>query len=236
MAGRGVADGGASGTVRNPEYFCPSPVPENDDGRCHNYRIKDGQGNHLPTCRSHGSGTPQVKAMVARGTIAQLAEKQGIVLPDVKPKDFAKIAAEVISWNLAQFAALGTELEKLRLLHSPISHAREYNDIFSMLDQMGRTIATLTKAAAALPPIPDEPPVTPARAQIMEALEGIRQRMESADGPCGCCGQPMPAAGTVETPEGSEDGPVGPIAVVLPYRPSSASDGSVTVSPEGDLL
>lgn len=69
-------------------------------------------------CQVHGAH----KAPRARHAIMTVAEKNGIVLPDVKPKDFPKIAAEVIAWNLQQFAELGAELEKLRLMHSPIDH------------------------------------------------------------------------------------------------------------------
>lgn len=218
---------GGAREARNPEFYCTADVPENDDGKCHNYSLLDGKGGRLTVCRSHGGATPGSKAVIARGTIAQVAEKQGIVLPDVKPKDFPKIAAEVISWNLAQFAALGSELEALRLLHSPVDHAREYGDIFSLLDQMGRTIATLTKAAAALPPIPDEPPVAPPREQVMAALEGIRSRMAPGDGGacgvCGCGGACRTVAGVVTASQDDVSDPASPGAVVLPLMADSDS-------------
>ncbi len=182
-------------------------------------------------CQTHGAH----KAPRARSAIMTVAEKNGIVLPEVKPKDFPRIAAEVISWNLQQFAELGTELEKLRLLHDPVTHARAYADIFGLLDQMGRTIATLTKAAAALPPVPDEPPTSPARAQIMDALEGIASRLSTGNA-CGCCGAPLPVAGSVETDSAPSDGPDAAVAVVVPLAPGEGSGGAVVVSPEGDLL
>jgi hypothetical protein len=212
MAGVGPADGGATGTVRNPDLYCTAANDSNDDGKCHNYRVRvPGDGPDLAVCRFHGGGNAQSKAVIARGTIAELAEKQGIVLPDVKPKDFQRIAAEVISWNLAQFAALGVELESLRLLHSPISHAREYGDIFGLIDQMGRTIAILTKAAAALPTPPEAPPEVPAAERIREALEGVRMRM----GPAAVQHCPGCTCGTT-TPEDDPDdsGPLAPVAVL----------------------
>lgn len=232
MAGRGVADGGASGTVRNPEYYCTASVPENDDGRCHKYRIKG-----LSVCGDHGGSTPNSKAVVARGTIAQLAEKQGIVLPEVKPKDFGRVAAEVISWNLLQFGQLGSELEKLRLLHSPVEHAREYRDILDLLDQMGRTIATLTKAAAALPPIPEDPIELPPRQMVEQMLFGIRERLRG-DGPscgaCGCSGACRTGGGDALSASVSDDD--GPTATLLPMAPGDAADGSVVVDPDGGIL
>lgn len=219
--GDGPRRGAPLAADRDPESLCTATLSDGSGRPCTRFKTKGST-----VCQVHGAH----KAPVARHTIAKLAEKQGIELPEVRPKDFPRVAAEVISWNLAQFAALGTELESLRLLHSPVDHARQYMDIFSLLDQMGKTIATLTKAAAALPAIPDDPPVSPAREQVMEALAGIQKRLFPAGAHCSTCTCGSQSDGTVAEPlEGrvvdASEGPQGPGGTVLPYPGAEPSGG-----------
>jgi hypothetical protein len=172
--------------------------------------------------------------MVARGTIAELAAKRGIVLPDVKPKDFMLVASQVISYHLVSFAELATELESLRLVHSPIEHARSYRDILDLLDQTSRTIATLTKAAAALPLPKEELPVAPAAERVTDALADIRSRMGLSDerhcATCRCHASPPdgtpgePIQGRIVDPS---EGPQGPGATVLPLHRPDGPEGLV---------
>lgn len=196
---------------RNPDHYCTASNDDNDDGRCHNYALRG-----LDVCRSHGGSTPGSKAVAARHTVGEIAERQGIALPDVKPKDFQRVVAEIVAWNRHQFIELGTELESLRLIHSPVEHARFYTDILDRMDQVGRTLAALTKAAAALPVPPEEPPQPPPAERIAEALRGIRERMNAGPN-CPNCKQPWPVGGAVVA-EPEDDGV--PVAEVLPFGPS----------------
>jgi hypothetical protein len=209
----GNSSSGQPGDERDPERTCTG-----NGGECNAWPVRG-----FEVCRAHGAGTPASKAIHARGTIAELAAKEGIELPDVKPRDFQRVVAEMVAWNVHHFAALSADLESLRLLHSPVHHAREYGDILDRLDQWGRTIATLTKAAAALPVPAEEAPKPPPVEHLRAVLEGIAGRMGvGVDGKglhCPTCSCGAVAGSVVGEPVDD----TGPMAEVLPWPTDDTS-------------
>lgn len=183
MTGKGPAEGGRSGTARNADLYCTAR--RTDGEPCQNYAVRG-----LDVCRFHGGSTPASVTVRQREEIKAIVEKtSGMTLPEIKPRDFAKVAAQMIAWNVKQFGELAQELETLRAEGAVVEHAREYGDLLDRLDKWGIQITKLMNAASGLKVYEqhETPPIDLLRA----ALAGIVAR-QNAGPNCHACGQRKP--------------------------------------------
>ena len=135
MAGKGKADGGRSGTVRNPEHFCSRPG-------CEQYAMKNGGG----VCKVHGGQLPSVKRAAARRTFTQDVVKRG----DLQPKDFPKAVCDLVAWHISLVKDIQAELDTILMVTPATEVSREYADVLDRVEKSSASVAKLMNSVAAL--------------------------------------------------------------------------------------
>lgn len=179
---------GASGTVRNPEMYCGAKKP--DGGSCERYRMKG-----MDRCSRHGGKSPRAIEKAAKAAIAVIAQQMGMPAPR-EPLDYLAVVdyhITCIHRHIADLEAGITEDDETALDEATIlDKIRRNVDIHDRIGANRRlamqAMETRAKLNVALPP---PPPPRDVRAEIVEVLAGVRERMAKAGvipEPCEACG------------------------------------------------
>lgn len=149
MSGKGPAEGGKTGTVRNEAKLCKATRANSDGQPCGNYALRG-----LEVCRRHGAGGEpgkqlQAKALAKQEVVAMAAEL-GLPTP-VKPADFPVVAGEYVTRFNGVFARLEADLNEIRAMGiGEIAIARGYADILDRQQAVASSVTRMMQAAAAL--------------------------------------------------------------------------------------